>query len=158
LAATVVAANSNQRVGGRFSFGHPVPVAVLFGVAGRELLARMEVPEAWNSSLVMSLSMVDVLDEQIDACARDLLKLGADHHSMQLLVTVPGVGWVLAYTIPSEIGDIGRFSRPKKLLCPTLRSGRPRYASGRLTTHLWNWAAVRLLPDLVRPPEKAIER
>ena len=33
------------------SFGHPVPVADLFGTAGRQLLARMDVPEPWDSTL-----------------------------------------------------------------------------------------------------------
>jgi len=40
-----------------------------------------------------------------------------------LLLTVPGIGWVLAYTIAAEIGDISRFASPRKLagytgLCP----------------------------------------
>jgi len=30
-------------------------------------------------------------------------------------MTVPGVGWILAYTIASKIGDIHRFASPKKL-------------------------------------------
>ena len=50
------------------SFGHPVPVADLFGVAGRELLARMDVPAPWSETLATSLSMVDELDERIDGC------------------------------------------------------------------------------------------
>ena len=40
----------------------------------------------------------------------------------------------------------------------TLRSGRPRDLSGRLTTPVWNPAAGSLLPDLVLPTKKAIER
>src|SRR3989304_4339540 len=39
------------------SFGHPVPVADLFGVAGRELLARMEGPEPWRSARATSLAL-----------------------------------------------------------------------------------------------------
>jgi transposase len=40
-----------------------------------------------------------------------------------LLLSVPGIGWVLAYTIAAEIGDITRFASAKKLcgytgLCP----------------------------------------
>jgi transposase len=40
-----------------------------------------------------------------------------------LLMTVPGIGWILAYTIAAELGDITRFPTPKKLcgytgLCP----------------------------------------
>jgi transposase len=41
-----------------------------------------------------------------------------------LLLTVPGIAWVLGYTIAAEIGDIHRFASPLKLcgytgLCPT---------------------------------------
>jgi transposase len=40
-----------------------------------------------------------------------------------LLQTIPGIAWVLAYTIAAEIGDIARFPTPTKLcgypgLCP----------------------------------------
>jgi transposase len=40
-----------------------------------------------------------------------------------LLMTAPGIAWVLGYTIAAEVGDIGRFPSPKKLcgdtgLCP----------------------------------------
>ena len=40
-----------------------------------------------------------------------------------MLLTVPGIGWVLAYTIAAEIGDIARFPSARKLvgysgLCP----------------------------------------
>jgi hypothetical protein len=54
-----------------------------------------------------------------------------------LLVTVPGIGWVLAYTIAAEIGDISRFATPTKLtgytgLCPRVyQSGPIRPALGR---------------------------
>jgi transposase len=55
---------------------------------------------------------------------------GADHPYVPLLITVPGIGWVLGYTIAAEIGDIARFDSPKKPvgyigLCPTV------YQSGR---------------------------
>jgi transposase len=96
------------------TFGHPVPVADLFGVAGRELLARLDVPEPWRSSLATSLAMVDDLDERIAACAKDLRRLGADHPAIPLLLTVPGVGHILAYTIASEIGDIETLREPEE--------------------------------------------
>jgi transposase len=32
-----------------------------------------------------------------------------------LLLTVPGISWVLAHTIAVEIGDIRRFATPRKL-------------------------------------------
>jgi transposase len=97
------------------AFGHPRPMADLFGVAGRELLDSLALPEPWKTNLVESLALVDDLSTRIDALESELRSLGADHPSMRLLMTVPGVGWVLAYTIASEIGDISRFASPKKL-------------------------------------------
>jgi transposase len=103
--------------------GVPCPTADLFGVGGRQRLARLRLPEPWDATLRGSLFLVDVLDEQIDRCEAELRRLGADHPAIPLLVTVPGVGWVLAYTIASEIGTITRFASPTKLvgytgLCP----------------------------------------
>ena len=137
-----------------------MPVADLFGVAGRELLARMDVPAPWSETLATSLSMVDELDERIDACTRDLRALGADHPAIPLLVTVPGVGWVVAYTIASEIGDIRRFPSPKKLvgytgLCPHRPPvGRPRcpWAALKNGPKYLRWALVEAAIHAARDP------
>src|SRR3954452_23650744 len=89
------------------SFGHPCPVTDLFGVAGRELLDRLDVPQPWRGTVAASLHLIDDLDRQIDAINRELRASGADHPYVPLLLTVPGIG-VLAFTIAAEIGDIAR--------------------------------------------------
>jgi transposase len=126
------------------AFGHPCPVSDLFGQSGRRLLERLSLPEAWRETLETSLLLVDELDEQIGACEHELKRLGADHPYVPLLTTIPGIAWTLGYTIASEIGDIGRFPSPVKLvgysgLCPRvyqsgesdrrghLRKNGPRY-------------------------------
>ena len=142
------------------TFGHPVPVADLFGESGRALLARMEVPEPWHSTLATSLAMVDDLDARIDACAKELRTLGADHPSIPLLMTVPGVGWVLAYTIASEIGDIHRFASPKKLagytgLCPLVSQSGGRDRRGPLAKNgpkYLRWALIEAAVHAARHP------
>jgi transposase len=96
------------------AFGHPVLVSDLFGVSGRELLAGLAVPEPWATTLATSLRFVDDLDAEIDACERELRAMGADHPYVEVLRTVPGIAWVLGYTIAAEIGDIGRFASAKK--------------------------------------------
>lgn len=103
--------------------GHPCPVSDLFGVRGRKLLDAFELPEAWRASTEASLRVIGHLDAEIDACERELRRQGADHPYVPLLMSAPGIGWVLAYTIAAEIGEIERFSGPKKLcgytgLCP----------------------------------------
>src|SRR5918993_1493972 len=107
------------------AFGHPSPVSDLFGVAGRRQLERLELPEPWAGDVVAALRLITVLDGEIDACEAALRKAGADHRYVPTLMTAPGIGWVLGYTIAAEIGDISRFPTPKKLvgytgLCPSV--------------------------------------
>ena len=88
----------------------------LFGAAGRLMLERLQLPEPWRSTTAAAIALIDGLDEQINACERELRALGADHRYVPLLMTVPGIGWVLAFTIASEIGEIDRFATPTKLI------------------------------------------
>ncbi len=142
------------------TFGHPVAVSDLFGVGGRQLLARLAIPEPWASSLETSLRFVDELSVEIDAAERELQTLGADHPSIPHLMTVPGVGWVLAYTIASEIGDISRFASPKKLagytgLCPLVRQSGGRDVRGPLAKNgpkYLRWALIEAATHAARDP------
>jgi transposase len=108
------------------TFGHACPVSDLFGAAGRELLGRLGFPDPWRSDVLAAVALIDDLDRQITGIDRELRQLGADHRYVSLLQTVPGVAWVLGYTIAAEIGDIARFASPTKLagytgLCPKVR-------------------------------------
>src|SRR6266576_5176233 len=105
------------------AFGHTCPVSDLFGTKGRELLEHLDFPDPWRDNVLACVALIDDLDRRIDALERELKALGADHRYVPLLITVPGVSWVLAYTIAAEIGDITRFASPRKLcgysgLCP----------------------------------------
>jgi transposase len=120
-----------------FQHGLPSPSSDLFGAGGRALLARLRLPEPWASTVAASLELIDVLDEQIAACEQELRRLGAEHRYMPLLLTCPGIGWVLAFTIASEIGDIARFPSPSKLvgysgLCPRVEHSGERDRRGPL--------------------------
>ena len=140
------------------AFGQSVPVADLFGISGRALLAGLALPEPWAMSLATTLAMVDEVDERIDECGRELARLGADHPYIPLLLTVPGVGPLLAYTIASEIGDIARFASPKKLtgytgLCPLVRQSGNRDVRGPLAKNgpkYLRWALVEAATHAAR--------
>ena len=57
--------------------------------------------------------MIDDLEARSTEINRELRAGGADHPYVPLLLTAPGIGWVLAYTIAAEIGDITRFRSPR---------------------------------------------
>jgi transposase len=95
--------------------GEPCPVSDLFGVRGRQLLAQLGLPEPWQGTIEASLRLIDELDREINNCERELRRLGANHRYVPLLLTAPGISWVLAYTIAAELGDITRFASPREL-------------------------------------------
>ena len=96
------------------AFGHRCPASDLFGRRSRELLDRLEFPEPSRAGVLASVAMIDDLDRQIAGIDRELKRWGTDHPYIPLLVSAPGIAWVLGYTIASEIGDIHRFSSPSK--------------------------------------------
>ncbi|MEX2420950.1 MAG: IS110 family transposase [Actinomycetota bacterium] len=140
--------------------GTPCPVSDLFGVSGRELLARLCLPEPWAGDVEASLRLIDELEHEIDACEAELRLLGAEHRYVPLLITLPGIAWVLAYTIAAEIGDIARFPSPAKLagytgLCPRVyqsgESDRRGPLSKRGPRYL-RWALVEATSHASRHP------
>jgi transposase len=141
-------------------FGHARPVSDLFGRRGRELLDRLDFPDPWRSHVMAAVAVIDELDGQIHAIERELRALGADHRYVSLLQTVPGIAWVLGYTIASEIGDITRFATPTKLagytgLCPRVRQSGTMDRRGPLAKtgpKYLRWALIEAATGAVKHP------
>jgi transposase len=140
--------------------GHSLPVSDLFGARSRELLSRLALPEPWTSTTAASLRLIEDLDAEIAACEAELRSLGADHRYVPLLMSVPDIAWVLAYTIAAEIGEIERFPSPKKLcgysgLCAKVIQSGASDRRGPLTRngpeHL-RWALVEAATHAARHP------
>ncbi len=132
------------------AFGYQRQMADLFGTQGRRLLESLDIPEPWLSTMRASLELIDDLDRRIAHIERELQQAGADHKYVPLLLTAPGIGWVLAYTIAAEIGDIARFPTPVKLvsytgLCPRVKQSGESDLRGPLSKHgprYLRWALI----------------
>jgi transposase len=132
----------------------------LFGAGGRARLGRMALPEPWQGNVRVSLALIDHLSEEIAQLERSLRQSGADHPYLPLLVSAPGIGWVLGFTIASEIGTIERFPRPRKLvgytgLCPRVDQSGESDRRGPLKKNgpKWlRWALVEAAQHASRHP------
>jgi transposase len=142
------------------AFGVPCPVSDLFGAKGRELLERLALPDPWAQTVNASIALIGDLDRQITGCEHELRTLGADHEYVPLLMSAPGIAWVLGYTIAAEIGDIHRFASPSKLcgytgLCPRVYQSGERDHRGSLAkngpTYL-RWALIEAATHAARCP------
>jgi len=142
------------------NFGRPCPVSDLFGVEGRRLLERLEVPEPWRGNVTASLSLIDEIERQIAEVNTRLKEGHADHPYIPLLMSAPGIGWVLAFTIASEIGEIERFASPAKLagytgLCPRVNQSGDSDRRGPLTKHgptYLRWALIEATMHALKHP------
>jgi transposase len=142
------------------AFGQPCPVADLFGSRGRQLLEQLQLPEPWAGSLQASLRLIDELDREISQLERELRRRGGEHRYVSLLQTVPGIAWVLGYTIAAEIGDIDRFASPRKLagytgLCPRVYQSGDSDRRGPLSKHgprYLRWALLEAAVHASRHP------
>jgi transposase len=75
-------------------------------------------------------------------------------------LTVPGIGWVLAFTIAAEIGEIERFPSPEKFtgytgLCPRVNQSGEKDRRGPLTKHgptYLRWALLEATMHALRHP------
>lgn len=132
------------------AFQIPCPVSDLFGVAGRQLLERLDVPDPWRDHVTATLAVIDHLDAQIHECGLALRHAGATHPYVPLLKTAPGIGPILGYTIAAELGDITRFPTPKQFvgytgLCPRVYQSGDTDWRGSLTKHgprYLRWALI----------------
>ena len=128
--------------------------------AARVLLERLAFPDPWHGDVLAAVAVIDDLDRQITGIERELRALGADHRYVSLLQTVPGIAWVLGYTIAAEIGDIERFPTPTKLagytgLCPRVRQSGAMDRRGPLAKtgpKYLRWALLEAATNAVKHP------
>jgi transposase len=124
-----------------------------------ERLAEREVPAVWIQSIRTLLEVVDDLDRQITTIEQELRPIARTDPRVRLLVTVPGLGYLLALTIVAEIGDISRFPNARKLigyagLAPTIKqSGQSSWVGpiSKAGSPMLRWAAVEAAQHAWRP-------
>jgi transposase len=82
--------------------------------------------------------VIELLDARITPIDHELRPLARGDARVALLDTIPGIGDLLGLTLASEIGDVARFSSPRKLigyagLAPKINQSGDRSRTGALS-------------------------
>jgi transposase len=136
--------------------GVQVPVSDLFGVGGRDRLARLQLPPPYRARIDALCRLHDAFDFEVDAAGTQLRGRLATHAGYRAIQTLPGVGPTLAAVFVAEIGDVGRFAGPEKLCCwagltPRHRESDTVVRRGSITKQgstLVRWAAIEAVRKL----------
>jgi transposase len=130
----------------------------LFGKAGRRFLEELALPEGSRQALRGCLQLLDQLTLLIDEVERWMVENLETDDIVRLLVTIPGIGLILAHVIRAEIGQIERFPTHRHLasyagLAPVSddTAGRegPRHCSAACN-HVLRWALIEAVHGVQR--------
>ena len=97
------------------------PYSDLFGVKGRKFLASLAEPQdatlrqAARQVLGGHLKVLEEVRTQIAQATRQFRTVVQGRPEARRLMTLPGVSWILAYTILAEVGQIERFKNKRRL-------------------------------------------
>jgi len=127
-----------------------INISDIFGRKGREQMSKIikQLPPQSAYTLKCLLEQLDKVSQQIQRLEKQFKKVFSQNNDIKLLMTLPGVGFILAVVIATEIGDIGRFAGPERLasysgMTPRVHSsgGRTRYGKLRNdVNHYLKWA------------------
>jgi len=114
-------------------------ISDIFGVRGRKQLALTikQLPPQTAYTLRGLLRQLDAVQREMARIEKRMRRVFGETRVVKLLMSLPGVGFILAVVIANEIGDIGRFASAARLasysgMVPRVHSsgGHTRY--GRL--------------------------
>lgn len=141
----------------------------LFGKAGREYLAILQLPDGPRRRLDSLLSLIEDFDREITAATREINARAKTDQRVEVLTQIPGVGPYTAMLVIAEVGEINRFPTARHLcawagLTPTVRSSDGRARLGHIShqgSHILRWAlteAAQKIPTGGGPLRARYER
>ena len=125
-------------------------ISDIFGRRGREQMTSTikQLPSETCYTLRCLLRELDMVGSQIVRIEKRMKKVFSKTEMVKRLMTLPGIGFILAVAIANEIGEISRFSTPQRLASyagtvPRVHSsgGYTRYGKLRSdVNHYLKWA------------------
>ena len=114
------------------------PFSDLFGIKGLKYLRQVNLPNYHKAQLETYLALYERLREEIDPLTTMIQNMAKDNAMAKLLMTIPGIGPIVAMFIVAEIEDITRFPTYRNLasyagLVPSLDASGAKERRGRIT-------------------------
>ena len=127
-----------------------IAVSDVFGVTGRQRLAKVPLGFAYAERISSLLELIDILDGHEARFAAMIAERLETHRGYQAIQQVPGIGATLAAVFVAEIGDVHRFADPAHLcswagLTPRHRESDTVVHRGHITkqgSKAVRWAAI----------------
>ncbi|NBR48501.1 IS110 family transposase [bacterium] len=116
----------------------------LFGKKGISALCKLKLPDPAGLLLRQQLEVLESLKIRIAEDEATLKKMLEATPELDFVLSIPGMGPILAAVVVSEVDDISRFPSAQKLcgyagLCPTTSSSGGKTNNGRLMRACNKW-------------------
>lgn len=119
-------------------------VSDIFGKKGMSFLEKLELPAPSGLLLKQQLEMLRNTQLRIKEDEAALQQMTHSTDELKHVLSIPGMGPILAAVVVSEIDEINRFKSAQKLcgyigLCPSTSSSGGKTYNGRLMKHCNKW-------------------
>ena len=116
----------------------------LFGKKGMGFLEKLELQAPAGLLLKQQLDMLKNVQTRIKEDEAALEQMMSSTDAQKHVLSIPGMGQILAAVVVSEIDDISRFNSAQKLcgyigLCPSTSSSGGKTYNGKLMKHCNKW-------------------
>ncbi|HXG74109.1 MAG TPA: IS110 family transposase [Candidatus Nitrosotenuis sp.] len=120
------------------------PSCNIFSKKGIIRLRGIDLSEIDRMTMNSYIDGMELLQKQIDTFESQIAAISKDDQRTRLLMTIPGINYVTALTVISEIVDISRFATPEKLvayagLAPSQRNSGDTKRAGKITKQGSSW-------------------
>jgi transposase len=134
------------------------PLATLTGPRGRAYLEELHLGGALDVYMKSQRALHEALEKEVKRVDRHLATWCARSEDGKLLLTIPGVGAVVAASLLAQIGDITRFRKPRQLaayagIVPRVHQSGATLRTGRISRNgrpLMRWALGVAVPHVTR--------
>jgi transposase len=116
----------------------PLPKCDLFSQAGQAWLRELVLPEDEAAARDSDLRLLEATEQEIALVEQKLVGAAWQDEQVRLLMSIPGIDYTVAQTCLAAIGEVSRFSSPKKLasylgLTPSTRQSATHCVHGPIT-------------------------